>query len=57
MFFGAVYSIGLYHIRNDQLAKYSDMIVAFIPDGINSSGTQDTLKRAEKYGKKTIVIS
>ena len=56
-FYGADYSIGHYHIRNDQLAKYSDMIVAFIPDGINSSGTQDTLKRVEKYGKKTIVIS
>ena len=56
-FYGAAYSTGHYLIRNDQLAKYSDMIVAFIPEGVKSNGTKDTLSRAEKYGKKTIVIS
>ena len=33
------------------------MVVGFIPEGVKSNGTRDTLKRAEKYGKKTIVIS
>lgn len=56
-FYGAAYSTGHYHIRNDQLAKYSDMIIAFIPEGVESNGTKDTLKRGKKYGKKTIVIS
>ena len=56
-FYGAAYSTGHYHIRNDHIAKYSDMVIAFIPDNTKSSGTQDTLKRAKKYGKKTIVIS
>jgi predicted Rossmann-fold nucleotide-binding protein len=56
-FYGAAYSTGHYHIRNDHIAKYSDIVIAFIPDNTKSSGTQDTLKRAKKYGKKTIVIS
>ena len=56
-FYGAAYSTGHYHIRNDHIEKYSDMVIAFIPDNTKSSGTQDTLKRAKKYGKKTIVIS
>jgi len=56
-FYGAAYSTGHYHIRNDHIAKYSDMVIAFIPEDIKSSGSRDTLKRAEKYRKKTIVIS
>jgi len=56
-FYGAAYSVGHYGIRNDHIAKYSDMVVGFIPEGVKSNGTRDTLKRAEKYRKKTIVIS
>ena len=56
-FYGAAYSTGHYHIRNDHIAKYSDMVIAFIPGNTKASGTHDTLKRANKYGKKTIVIS
>jgi len=33
------------------------MVIAFIPGNTKASGTHDTLKRANKYGKKTIVIS
>ena len=42
--------------RNKQIVEYSDSIVAFIPDGIDSKGTMDTIGHAKKLSKKYIII-
>ena len=50
------YHVSNYFKRNKQIAIYSDTIVGFIPKGHTSKGTNSTLKYAEKFGKKTIII-
>ena len=50
------YNVSNYFKRNKQIAIYSDTIVGFIPEGHTSKGTNSTLKYAEKFGKKTIII-
>ena len=32
------------------------MVVGFIPEGVESNGTISTIKYAEKFDKKTIII-
>ena len=55
--YGKNYSVKNYHARNKIIAGTSDYIVAFIPNGINSTGTDSTLKYAKKFNKKTVIIS
>ena len=49
------YNVTNYFKRNKQIAEYSDIIVAFIPKGVNSRGTMNTIHHAEKL-KKMIKI-
>jgi predicted Rossmann fold nucleotide-binding protein DprA/Smf involved in DNA uptake len=43
--------------RNNLLAKYIDYLIAFIPKGVTSNGTMDTIKHAKKLGKKIVIIT
>tara|TARA_Y100000590_G_C15161583_1_gene803763 strand:+ start:106 stop:507 length:402 start_codon:yes stop_codon:yes gene_type:complete len=54
--YGKPYHVKNYHVRNKIIAGTSDYIVAFIPKGISTSGTESTLKYAEKFNKKTLII-
>ena len=49
------YYVTNYFKRNKQIAEYSDIIVAFIPKGVESKGTKNTIHHAEKQ-KKLIKI-
>ena len=53
--YGQKYYVGNFFARNKQIAEYSDIIVAFIPEGVNSRGTMNTIHYAEKQ-KKLIKI-
>ena len=55
--YGKPYSIKNFHARNKIIAGTSDIIVAFIPEGIESDGTFSTLNYAQKFDKKRIIIS
>ena len=50
------YNVKYFFARNKHIAKVSDYVVGFIPDGVTSNGTNSTLKYAEKFDKKTIII-
>ena len=50
------YSVRNFFARNKIIAGTSDIVVGFIPEGWVSNGTNSTLKYAEKFGKKTIII-
>jgi hypothetical protein len=39
------------------LIEYSDVVVAFIPKGITSKGTNSALKEAKKKEKKFVIIN
>ena len=41
------YYVSNYFKRNKQIAEYSDIIVAFIPDGVESRGTMNTIEYAK----------
>ena len=55
--YGKPYAVWHYHTRNKEIAEYSDVVIAFIPKGITSKGTNSTLKEAEKVNKKTVIIN
>ena len=55
--YGKPYNIKNFFARNKIIAGTSDFVVGFIPDGIKSNGTMSTLKYAEKFEKKTIIIN
>ena len=50
------YYVTNYFKRNKQLAEYSDIIVAFIPDGVESRGTMNTIEHAKKQKKLIQII-
>ena len=50
------YSVKNFFARNKIIAGTSDMVVGFIPKGVEANGTMSTIKYAEKFGKKTIII-
>ena len=54
--YGKPYRVWNYFKRNKEIAEYSDKIVAFIPDGVKSNGTMNTIEHAEKLNKKSIII-
>ena len=51
------YSVKYFFVRNKQVAQNSDVVVGFIPEGVKSNGTISTLKYANKFNKKTMIIS
>ena len=51
------YAVWHYHSRNKDLIEYSDVVVAFIPKGVTSKGTNSALKEANKKEKKYVIIN
>ena len=51
------YYVSNYFKRNKQIAEYSDIIVAFIPKGVESRGTKNTIHHAEKLKKMIKIIN
>lgn len=52
--YGKEYRVWYYGDRNTQIAEYSDYVFAFIPAGMESRGTMDTVKKAQKLKKKVV---
>ena len=55
--YGKPYSVKNFHARNKIIAGTSDVVVAFIPDGVEANGTKNVLEYAKKFDKKRIIIS
>jgi|TARA_B100000287_G_C20487496_1_gene723704 predicted Rossmann fold nucleotide-binding protein DprA/Smf involved in DNA uptake len=51
------YYVSNFFKRNKQIAEYSDIIVAFIQPGVESRGTYDTIRHAEKEKKLVKIIN
>jgi hypothetical protein len=56
-FYGKPYRVSQYHERNELIAENCELMMAFIPSGIESKGTESAIRSARKLGKKVIVIS
>lgn len=46
-----------YHKRNAQIAEHCDVMVAFIPNGVVSKGTESALNEAKEKQKKYVIIN
>ena len=55
--YGKEYSVKNFFARNKIIAGVCDIIVGFIPDGIEANGTMNTIDYAKKFEKKYVVIS
>ena len=51
------YSVKNFFARNKIIAGTCDMVVGFIPDGVEGRGTLNTIDYAKKFLKKYVVIS
>ena len=51
------YYVSNFFKRNKQIAEYSNIIVAFIPTGVESRGTMDTVGHAKKLKKMVKIIN
>ena len=51
------YYVTNYFKRNKQIAEYSNIIVAFIPDGVESKGTMNTVSHAKELKKLVKIIN
>ena len=51
------YYVSNFFKRNKQIAEYSNIIVDFIPTGIESRGTMDTVGHAKKLKKMVKIIN
>ena len=51
------YSVKNFFARNKIIANVSDMVVGFVPDGIEANGTMNTISYAKKFNKKYVIIS
>ena len=51
------YYVTNYFKRNKQIAEYSNIIVAFIPEGVTSNGTMNTVGHAERLKKLVKIIN
>lgn len=56
-FYNKIYSPKNFFHRNKLLAKYCDFLIGFVPQGIQSNGTNHTLNEAKKMGKKITIIN
>ena len=55
--YGKPYAVWHFFERNKEIAKYSDKIIAFIPVGIKSNGTMNTIEHAQKMKKKVVILN
>ena len=51
------FSMKNFFARNKIIAGTSDIIVGFIPEGVEARGTMNVLEYAKKFDKKRIIIS
>ena len=51
------YYVTNYFKRNKQIAEYSNIVVAFIPEGVTSKGTMNTVGHAERLKKLVKIIN
>ena len=54
--FNKPYNVKNFFVRNKIVAQASDIVVGFIPKGVEANGTNNTLEYANKFGKKTLII-
>tara|TARA_Y100000310_G_scaffold287885_1_gene313071 strand:- start:416 stop:826 length:411 start_codon:yes stop_codon:yes gene_type:complete len=51
------YYVSNYFKRNKQIAEYSDIVIAFIPEGVESNGTMNTVEHAKKEKKLVKIMN
>ena len=56
-YYNKPYHVSQFHHRNMLIAKDCDVMMAFIPNGVNSNGSMSAIKNAKKANKPVTIIS
>ena len=56
-YYNKPYHVSQFHHRNMLIAKDCDVMMAFIPNGVNSNGSISAIKNAKKINKPVTIIS
>ena len=56
-YYNKPYHVSQFHHRNMLIAKDCDVMMAFIPNGIESNGSMSAIKNAKKANKPVTIIS
>lgn len=56
-FFGKPYHVSQLFHRNTLIAKYCDMMIAFLDSNSTSGGTAHAVKEAKKNGKQVVIVT
>ena len=51
------YHVSQFHHRNMLIARDCDVMMAFIPNGVNSNGSMSAIKSAKKLNKPVTIIT
>jgi hypothetical protein len=54
--YGKPYNVSNFFVRNTQIAEFCDHAVGFVVEGVKANGTLDTINKATKLGKTTLVF-
>ena len=56
-YYNKPYHVSQFHHRNMLIAKDCDVMMAFIPNGVNSNGSISAIKNAKKLKKPVTIIT
>ena len=56
-YYDKTYHVSQFHHRNMLLARDCDVMMAFIPNGIESKGSMSAIKNAKKFNKPVTIIT
>jgi len=56
-YYNKTYHVSQFHHRNMLIAKDCDVMMVFIPDGIESKGSMSAIKNAKKVNKPVTIIT
>ena len=56
-YYNKTYHVSQFHHRNMLIARDCDVMMAFIPDGIESKGSMSAIKQAKKFNKPVTIVS
>ena len=56
-YYNKTYHVSQFHHRNMLIARDCDVMMAFIPNGIESKGSMSAIKNAKKLNKPVTIIS
>lgn len=56
-YYGKPYHVSQFHHRNNLIAKNCDTMIALIPEGDTTKGSESAIQSAQKHNKKVVILT